>query len=90
MRFVLVAALCRAQQYDAAEIELDRLIALAPLVGMQGWSYAGSRAAASRLKTGPAKLFIQALLAYSESLGRTGDPEELRKLLHDARDAHRY
>jgi WD40 repeat protein/tetratricopeptide (TPR) repeat protein len=90
MRFVLVAALCRSHQYDAAEIELDRLVALAPSVPTQSWDYAGSRAAVSRLKTGPAKLFIQALLAYSESLGRTGDPEDLRKLLHDARDAHRY
>ena len=97
MRFVLVAALYQSQDYRAAETALDGLVKLAPRVAAEAslaltssaatWSYRGDRAAVSRIKSPAARRFLDLLLTYSESFGETGDPRELYKLLHEARDA---
>jgi hypothetical protein len=41
----------------------------------------------SRIKSPAARRFLDLLLTYAESFGETGDPRELYKLLHEARDA---
>ena len=96
MRFVLVATLYQTQDYRAAETELDGLIRLAPRFDatVQArssdsiWKYRGDRAAVSRVQPPAARRFLDLLLTYCESFGKTGDPRELHKLLHEARDAH--
>ena len=87
MRFVLVAALCQGREYGVAENELDTLVERAPGVESANWSYGGSRAVVSRIKDPHVRQFLQALLSYSESRGKAGEPQELYKLLHEARDA---
>lgn len=96
MRFVLVAALSQAKEYAMAEHELDALLEQrpwpTPTNPTKSWSYTGSSSAVSRIKDGHLKPFLQALLTYCEhleNLGTRGDPDQLRKLLHDARDAAR-
>jgi tetratricopeptide (TPR) repeat protein len=89
MQFVLVATLCQARKFPDAERGVDALIALVPSVQSQLWSYAGGHAAVSRIRDTSLQPFLEALLDYAESLGRTGNPDQLRKLLHDARDAAR-
>jgi WD40 repeat protein/energy-coupling factor transporter ATP-binding protein EcfA2 len=91
MRFVLLASLCQSGDYEAADRELDVVLEHAawhPTDGVR-WKYTGSHAAVARIKNPHHRAFLHALLEYAESMGKTGDPGQLRKLLHDTRDAAR-
>ncbi|HEX8106175.1 MAG TPA: AAA family ATPase [Kofleriaceae bacterium] len=87
MHFVRVAALCQSQDWDHAEAELGALLATAPLVTTRTWSYEGNRASLGHIKEPKIQQFVRELLAYSESRGQTGTPQQLIQLLHEARDA---
>lgn len=83
MRFVLVASLVHTGNVVAARRELDELLRFVPIIVVQGWSYSGSRMAIPRLVNPAERRFVAALIDHVESLGKKGDPDQLRALLQD-------